>query len=335
MIKILKKLVSSILVISFLASVIAVLPVYANEDGDGVTVIYNRGFEEGWDYDNGFSKNYKNELEASLVYKRMSVTWYNYSLKLSAGGNGGGYLTLPIEDAAQDAGKIYFEFDLSVSPENNIGGIVMMGGLGSVNTLTHIVSLSGGNLYLLGQNVGIAPSDFVTVSFEFDFDYARDNGEYKIKAELSDGRSAERVYKTDVLGISALYLGAQENFLEIDRAGDYYLVDNIKVYYGTDSSTALSKDDYGKLVNRELPRTYEILGLTASAADTLKGTPDLERTEYSGESFVDLLTGWASISDTLAIWDYTTNYAHYASTFSNFEVLRKNLKLFADKSKIK
>ncbi len=55
-----------------------------------------------------------------------------------------------------------------------------------------------------------------------------------------------------------------------------------------------------------------------------------ECTAYSGESFVDLLKGWAAISDTLAIWDYTTNYAHFASTFPNFEVLRKNLKLFAD-----
>ncbi len=55
-----------------------------------------------------------------------------------------------------------------------------------------------------------------------------------------------------------------------------------------------------------------------------------ECTAYSKESFVDLLKGWAAISDTLAIWDYTTNYGHYAATFPNFEVLRKNLKLFAD-----
>ncbi len=55
-----------------------------------------------------------------------------------------------------------------------------------------------------------------------------------------------------------------------------------------------------------------------------------ECSDYSGESFVDLLKGWAAISDTLAIWDYTTNYSNYASTFSNFEVLRQNLRLFAD-----
>lgn len=55
-----------------------------------------------------------------------------------------------------------------------------------------------------------------------------------------------------------------------------------------------------------------------------------ECTAYSHESFADLLKGWAAISDTLAIWDYTTDYAHYAMTFPNFQVLRQNLKLFAD-----
>ena len=55
-----------------------------------------------------------------------------------------------------------------------------------------------------------------------------------------------------------------------------------------------------------------------------------ECTKHSKESFVDLITGWSAICDTLAVWDYTTNYGHFAGTFPNFEVLRKNLKLFAD-----
>lgn len=58
--------------------------------------------------------------------------------------------------------------------------------------------------------------------------------------------------------------------------------------------------------------------------------PLAECTEYSGESFVDLLNGWGELCDNLYIWDYTTNYSNYVMTFPNFEVLRDNLKLFAD-----
>ena len=55
-----------------------------------------------------------------------------------------------------------------------------------------------------------------------------------------------------------------------------------------------------------------------------------ECTEYSGDDFAAMLKGWAEICNTLSIWDYTTNYGHYASTFPNFGVLRQNMRLFAD-----
>ena len=58
--------------------------------------------------------------------------------------------------------------------------------------------------------------------------------------------------------------------------------------------------------------------------------PLSECTEYSGENFADLIKGWGEICDNLYIWDYTTNYRNYLMTFPNFEVLRDNLKLFAD-----
>ncbi len=58
--------------------------------------------------------------------------------------------------------------------------------------------------------------------------------------------------------------------------------------------------------------------------------PLSECTDYSDENFADLIKGWGEICDNLYIWDYTTNYANYIMTFPNFEVLKDNLKLFAD-----
>ncbi len=48
------------------------------------------------------------------------------------------------------------------------------------------------------------------------------------------------------------------------------------------------------------------------------------------EAFPALLSKWSALSETLSIWDYTTDFAHYNITFPNFGVLRKNARLFAD-----
>lgn len=49
-----------------------------------------------------------------------------------------------------------------------------------------------------------------------------------------------------------------------------------------------------------------------------------------GKKLYDDLVGWGKICDKLHIWDYTTNFHYYISTFPNFGVLHKNMKFFAE-----
>ena len=44
----------------------------------------------------------------------------------------------------------------------------------------------------------------------------------------------------------------------------------------------------------------------------------------------DDLVGWGRICDKLHIWDYTTNFHYYISTFANLGVIQKNMKFFAE-----
>ena len=46
--------------------------------------------------------------------------------------------------------------------------------------------------------------------------------------------------------------------------------------------------------------------------------------------FHDDIVGWGKICDKLHIWDYTTNFHYYISTFPNFGVIHKNMKFFAE-----
>lgn len=46
--------------------------------------------------------------------------------------------------------------------------------------------------------------------------------------------------------------------------------------------------------------------------------------------FCEDLKKWAQISGRLYVWDYTTNYSHYAGPFPNFHVIQANMQLFAE-----
>lgn len=46
--------------------------------------------------------------------------------------------------------------------------------------------------------------------------------------------------------------------------------------------------------------------------------------------FYEDIIGWGKICDKLHIWDYTTNFHYYISTFANFGVIHKNMKFFAE-----
>lgn len=50
----------------------------------------------------------------------------------------------------------------------------------------------------------------------------------------------------------------------------------------------------------------------------------------AADDFSKLIRDWSSISGSLSIWDYTTDFANYNLTFPNMEVLRDNMRLFAD-----
>ncbi|MBQ6830317.1 MAG: DUF4838 domain-containing protein [Clostridia bacterium] len=58
--------------------------------------------------------------------------------------------------------------------------------------------------------------------------------------------------------------------------------------------------------------------------------PLVMQCDASSNSFYNDLKKWSAITDNLYIWDYTTDYAHYNVTFPNFNVLRDNIRLFAD-----
>ncbi len=50
----------------------------------------------------------------------------------------------------------------------------------------------------------------------------------------------------------------------------------------------------------------------------------------TSKQFMTDLKAWAAITDNLYIWNYATNFRYFLFTFPNFDVLRENMKLYAD-----
>lgn len=319
--KIMIKAVSLVMSLSLLFGVFAVLPLAEGENTEsGLSIIYNRGFEEGWNYTNGLKTDAQRELDANLTYQKFSSTKYDYFLRLAPSGDRGGYLELPIASSVT-SGKLFLEFDIkSETADNNIGGIIMTAGVGEDPFLTHIVSFNNGRLILLGSDVGAVPTSWCELSFVIDFDYAVNTlaanpGEYLVTVWSDTGLSASRVYSSSELGFSSIFFGAQENFLGYDRETDAYLLDNIRLYSGVDAKTELPEGKLGSAVDKGLNRDFEIEGMGAGAG-YLSGSPDVKRLPVGDENVVIHYNRTFSEG-----WDYSNGFKNATATLRGNEML--------------
>lgn len=319
---ILARLVSLILVLSVVLSVFTVFPVAEkSEEDEGVKIIYNRSYEEGWNYSNGMITDFQGEVDINISYKKISASWYNYYLRFAPNGDAGGYVAIPL-DGSPSSGKLFFEMDFKASAENNIGGIVMFEGKGegADKTLSHIVSMKDGSLYLLGERVDDVPDEWTTIKFEFDFDYAStaedaESNEYLIKVVYGDGITAQRVYKAPgEFGVSKIHFGAQENLFGFDRDGDEYFVDNVKVYYGVNEFTELDENNYGTAI--DMNRTPDLIVQGAGGSGSyLSGQPNFNRLPIGDESVIVHYNRYFSEG-----WDYDNGTQSNAERENDFSI---------------
>ncbi len=283
------KLVSLCIVLSILLTLFTVFP-YAQgseNSGGGVEIIYNRGYEDGWNYSNGMNLDSMHGLIVKLTYDKISASRYDYYMQISAPDDRGGYMAIPTVDSPT-YGKLFFEFDLKANAGNNMGGAVMIAGngTGTDRMLTHIVSMHNGQLYLFGESVGAVPTQFKTLAFTFDFGTGEDSAkkEFTVSAEYA-GKTYSHVYEAKAgLGLSAVYFGAQENLYQSDRADDEYFVDNVKIYHGVEQRCELPVNKYGTAVNDKLQPNFTVVGAAGTGSSYISGQPDLKREPAGSEN---------------------------------------------------
>ncbi|MBR5448014.1 MAG: hypothetical protein IKV40_06280, partial [Clostridia bacterium] len=204
-----KKLNRIISVILLFASLISVLSVfaYASEapaasesqtaleteedtevDLSQIDLIYNRNFEEGWNYNNGFStlKTHK----AYIDYEETATYKYNYFWRMEASSSTAAEATTLNIGALRESGSVV-QFKIKVDDACNLGRIMYITTPGKKTI--DLLYITGNTLYAFksgnpGCKIADLTNEWLSVAFVFDWDA------YK---ELPDG-STDTLFKCTV-----------------------------------------------------------------------------------------------------------------------------------------
>ncbi len=173
------KFVSSVLITSFLISCMAVLSFadtsVANASGSAgssstldslsdVTVITNRSFGEGWNYDNGFTVNTVGHI-FGIEYEETKDYGYNYYTRVEGTSRNEGYLEANYGSNSPAYGSSVFEFDIKADDYTNIGNIAYAykKESNSLKVTVPLATITENVLYLVGTD-NLSPTSTSTTA---------------------------------------------------------------------------------------------------------------------------------------------------------------------------
>jgi len=235
------RLLSAVILLSVLVSLLTVFPSADNtgaeneqKNSDALNVIYNRDFDEGWNYTNGLSAKYAAENIFGIEYTKVTASKYNHYLSVVSMGEKSGYLSLDAQKHTPTSGKVFLELDLRATSDTHLGTVVtaLTAGEAAYAEHNYLVSLVAGDLYLLGEYVAPLDGMWHTLCFSFDFGYSA-TGEYEITAYYGEGQSVSKTFEVygAKYGIGELRIGVPDN----QRSGQRFDIDNLKLYSGSES----------------------------------------------------------------------------------------------------
>ena len=233
-----------------------------------VELIYNRNFEEGWDYDNGFTKmsNHKSYIdhEETAIYK------YNYFWRIEATDALAAGTTKLNIGALRESGSV-IQFKIKADDACDLGRIMYMITPGSKTV--GLLYISGTTLYAFksGANatkIGELSNEWLTVKMVFDWDakktLSNGNTDTLFKCRVYYGDDGQYFdYEADYelskdVGMKDLYF-AIDKITSGDREGMSYCIDDLQIYQNVKEPLDLTGvEDYGSKINPLAAITVDI-----------------------------------------------------------------------------
>lgn len=286
-----KKIISSLLIFSFLAAAFSVFS-FAETAGEGggsegentenLSVLYNRGYEEGWDWSNGFGTKNTNLKNNTVTVDREedSLGKYNYFVRFEATSNEAATAGLNFGSAAVTHGNksnvpgTVIELSLKVDDVATLGTIAYINTAVAREEMKLIDINKNGELVLFNQesggnlNLGALGNEWVNLAFVFDWLetdlVCQVHVGYGLNAEYTEVYDLNMFYPVaDDVGILLLYLGfpAAASRADTDAATTYgmsWCLDNLKIYQGVRGIVELDKTNYGSMINSFADKVIDI-----------------------------------------------------------------------------
>jgi len=234
-------------------------------DLSAIELIYNRNFEEGWDYNNGFSKFTANKTtvhNAHIDFEETATYKYNYFWRIEASDYYAATATSSLTvGALRESGSV-IQFKIKADDACDLGRILYM--TTPANKAVNLLYISGNTLYAFNSGtpatkIGELTNEWLSVTMVFDWDasktlasgatetlfkcrvYYGDDGKY-FDYEADYEVSKDKGMKTLSFCI--------DKATSADRAGMSFCIDDLQVYQKVKEPLDLSGvTDYGTKIN--------------------------------------------------------------------------------------
>lgn len=232
-----------------------------------IELIYNRNFEEGWDYNNGFSKF--STIKGYIDYEETATYKYNYFWRIEATESTAADASTLNIGALRESGSVV-QFKIKADDACDVGRIMYMKTPGKKTV--DLLYIDGKTLYAFksgapSYKIADLSNEWLTIKLVFDWDATR---------TLDDG-STDTLFKCRVYyGDDGAYLDYEANYelskdkgmtdLSIgvenatkDRNGMSYCIDDLQIYQKVKAPLDLSGvTDYGSKINPLAPIVVNI-----------------------------------------------------------------------------
>ncbi|MBR7116614.1 MAG: heparinase II/III family protein [Clostridia bacterium] len=244
---------------------------------DNSFVRYNRHYGEGWGFMVGGTAKNNNAIFQLQAEQEIDLS-YNYYQYYEATTGSNAYWSFSTGTKAPTEGKIFIELDIRAVEGCDVGGVIQLqekSGTQNNYLLAFedgcLVTEAGGTK-VLGK---VTEDQWIHVAIEFDYDYASNNpdlvsssNQYMIRMWVGDETYYEKLKSSggQTFGLSGLRIGFEG--APAATYGQFWNMDNLKVYWGTDTFANIPSDNYGEAIDVNLEKDFPIQ-TTAVSLDTM------------------------------------------------------------------
>ena len=290
-----RKILSSLLILSFLVSAMAVFsfaesttPTPKADDGR-LQVFVNRGFEDGWEFSNGMSSVAVNGNQITIDYEEDELYNFNYFARFTATSNNLTTARFDLNEytiyPAVDAETFLAEFSIKADDVATLGSIVSATSAASATEFRLVYVDANGDVILFSKenyedhdddstndpniNIGKLGNEWINFGFIFD---CSEVGKMKAEVHWGTGDGYQHSQKVEFLYSKTEDGGLQYlNFIIPKLAsrpvtdsdgsltdGMSWCLDNLKIYYGVKSFQDIPETTIGTRVDTYEPKTVDI-----------------------------------------------------------------------------